>query len=39
LQTALKKCIRGEIEDCKTISGLMLYSQLNQVIPNQNESS
>ena len=39
LQTALKKCIRGEIEDCKTISGLMLYSQLNHVIPNQNESN
>lgn len=38
LQTALKKCIRGEIEDCKTISGLMLYSQLNHAIPGRNES-
>jgi len=33
LHTALKKCIRGEIKDCKTISGLMLYSQLNRVLP------
>jgi ADP-ribose pyrophosphatase len=29
LNTALKKCLRGNIEDCKTISAIMLYSRLN----------
>jgi ADP-ribose pyrophosphatase len=29
LDTALKKCLRGNIEDCKTISAIMLYSRLN----------
>lgn len=28
LRTALKKCMRGGIEDCKTISAIMLYSRL-----------
>jgi ADP-ribose pyrophosphatase len=29
VNTALKKCLRGDIEDCKTISAIMLYSRLN----------
>ena len=28
LNTALKKCLLGNIEDCKTISAIMLYSRL-----------
>lgn len=28
LRTALKKCMQGSIEDCKTISAIMLYSRL-----------
>ena len=29
LNTALKKCLGGDIKDCKTISAIMLYSRLN----------
>ncbi len=28
LETALKRCLRGDIEDCKTVSAIMLYSRL-----------
>ena len=28
LRTAIEKCIDGEIEDCKTVSAIMLYARL-----------
>jgi hypothetical protein len=27
LTTAIKKCIRGEIEDCKTVAALLIYAK------------
>ena len=28
LRSAIEKCIDGEIEDCKTVSAIMLYARL-----------
>ena len=28
LRTAIERCLHGEIEDCKTVSAIMLYAEL-----------
>jgi hypothetical protein len=30
LTTAIKKCINGEIEDCKTVAALLAYAKISE---------
>jgi len=34
IDTAIHRCLRGEIQDCKTIAGLLAYSAGNQAADN-----